>query len=76
MKTVLITGAAGGVGQAVARRFTAGGWQVIGTDLVAAVGVDFVADLTEVELPTAAGGGCKNFDVVESEAKTPVVLQI
>ena len=48
MKTVLITGAAGGVGQAVARRFTAGGWQVIGTDLVAADGVDFVADLTEV----------------------------
>ena len=30
-KTVLITGATAGFGQAAARKFAAGGWQVIGT---------------------------------------------
>ena len=30
-KTILITGATSGFGQAAARRFAAGGWRVIGT---------------------------------------------
>jgi serine 3-dehydrogenase len=30
-KTILITGATAGIGEAAARRFTAGGWRVIGT---------------------------------------------
>ena len=32
MSVVLVTGAGGGVGSAVAARFTTGGWDVIGTD--------------------------------------------
>jgi serine 3-dehydrogenase len=31
MKTILITGATAGFGEAAARRFTAGGWRVVGT---------------------------------------------
>ena len=31
MKTILITGATAGFGEAAARRFAAGGWRVIGT---------------------------------------------
>src|SRR3546814_19720201 len=35
MKAVLITGAAGGIGQALVRVFSGAGYTVIGTDLVA-----------------------------------------
>ena len=47
-KVVLVTGANGGVGRAVAHRFRSGGWAVFGTDLNSGPEVDFVADLTEV----------------------------
>lgn len=43
---VLVTGAAGGIGSAVARRFEEGGWRVAATDLQAG---DYAADLTQVE---------------------------
>jgi len=35
---VLVTGAAGGIGAAAVRRFAAGGWRVVATDLTAPVG--------------------------------------
>jgi NAD(P)-dependent dehydrogenase (short-subunit alcohol dehydrogenase family) len=49
--TVLITGAAGGIGGATVRRFLAGGWRVVALDRVP-VGIDdayeVLADLTDV----------------------------
>lgn len=49
---VLVTGAAGGIGAAVGRRFATGGWRVIATDLTAPVGAEIEhsinADLTSV----------------------------
>src|SRR5664280_196986 len=49
---VLVTGAAGGIGAAVVRRFATGGWRVVATDLTAPVGPDIEhsidADLTSV----------------------------
>ncbi|MEV5583071.1 SDR family oxidoreductase [Streptomyces parvus] len=56
-RTVLITGAAGGIGRAVAARFVAEGCQVVGVDLVdpAMTGVDFQeADVTDRESVAAA----------------------
>ncbi|MHB2028793.1 MAG: SDR family NAD(P)-dependent oxidoreductase [Acidimicrobiales bacterium] len=35
---VLVTGAAGGIGAAVVRRFATGGWRVVATDLAAPAG--------------------------------------
>ena len=50
---VLVTGAAGGIGAAAVRRFAAGGWRVVATDLTAPVGPEIAhaidADLTRVE---------------------------
>src|SRR5674476_539815 len=49
---VLVTGAAGGIGAAVVRRFATGGWRVVATDLTAPVGPNIEhsidADLTSV----------------------------
>jgi NAD(P)-dependent dehydrogenase (short-subunit alcohol dehydrogenase family) len=50
---VLVTGAAGGIGNAVVHRFAAGGWRVVATDLTAPVGPEIEhsigADITRVE---------------------------
>jgi NAD(P)-dependent dehydrogenase (short-subunit alcohol dehydrogenase family) len=54
-RVVLVTGAAGGVGSAVSRRFRDGGWTVFGVDV--APGVDFTADLTVVDNCRAAVDG-------------------
>ena len=48
MSVVLVTGAAGGLGSAVCRRFAAGGWDVIATDRPG-TSVDITADLLDVE---------------------------
>jgi NAD(P)-dependent dehydrogenase (short-subunit alcohol dehydrogenase family) len=49
---ILVTGAAGGIGAAVVRRFATGGWRVVATDLTAPVGPEIEhaidADLTSV----------------------------
>ena len=67
MKPILVTGAAGFVGQVVARRLSAAGRRVIGTDLVAPahdaeMGADFVfaqADARDLARHTALlAGGC------------------
>lgn len=42
---VVVTGSAGGVGSAVRKRFEAGGWKVIGLDVVGGDNTDIVADL-------------------------------
>lgn len=44
-QVVVVTGSAGGVGSAVRQRFDAGGWKVIGLDVVAAENTDIVVDL-------------------------------
>ena len=52
MSVVLVTGAAGGLGSAVCKRFAAGGWDVIATDRPdarAAIGDWIPADLLDVE---------------------------
>ena len=41
METVVITGAAGGMGSAVAALFRSKGYQVLGTDCQEIAGVDF-----------------------------------
>lgn len=47
---VLVTGAAGGIGSAVAQRFAEGGWRVAATDLRAPVAeYAFAGDLTQVD---------------------------
>lgn len=51
-KVVLVTGAAGGLGSAVANRFRAGGWRVVGTDrpgLGAAPDAWIPADLLDID---------------------------
>lgn len=64
---VLITGAAGGVGRALVRRFIAGGWQVFATDLNAS-GLASVQESHSLAGVTAADirkpGACK--DVVSA----------
>jgi NAD(P)-dependent dehydrogenase (short-subunit alcohol dehydrogenase family) len=52
-RVALVTGAAGGIGSAVARRFATAGWHVVGTDLVApaagsGVATGVAADLSSV----------------------------
>jgi NADP-dependent 3-hydroxy acid dehydrogenase YdfG len=52
-QVVLVTGAAGGIGSAVVRRFSQGGWRVVAADLSAPVSDEaehaFAADLTHAE---------------------------
>jgi serine 3-dehydrogenase len=50
-KTILITGATAGIGQAAARRFTAGGWRVIGTGRRADRLKSLAGELGEAFLP-------------------------
>lgn len=52
-QVVLVTGAAGGIGSAVVRRFSQGGWRVVAADLSTPVSDEaehaFAADLTHAE---------------------------
>ncbi len=64
-RVALVTGAAGGIGGATARRFLAGGWQVAALDLQPsgiAGAHDIIADLSEVaECRRAAGDAAAAF---------------
>ncbi len=58
-RVVLVTGAAGGIGGAVARRFLDGGWLVVATDVAPVASADerllpIVADLRDVTAARAA----------------------
>ncbi|MCU4748893.1 MULTISPECIES: SDR family NAD(P)-dependent oxidoreductase [Streptomyces] len=53
-RTVLVTGAASGMGQSVARRFAAGGWQVLAVDRDAAALADGAREVGESFIPLAA----------------------
>jgi NAD(P)-dependent dehydrogenase (short-subunit alcohol dehydrogenase family) len=55
--TVLVTGAASGIGQATARKLDADGWNVVGLDLVAGNGVEH-CDVTSRESVEAAVRRC------------------
>ena len=46
-KVVLVSGSSGGLGGAVCRKFSAGGWLTVGADIVASEFTRHVADLTE-----------------------------
>ncbi|MGA0848720.1 MAG: SDR family NAD(P)-dependent oxidoreductase [Chthoniobacterales bacterium] len=47
-KVVLVSGSSGGLGRAVCRKFSSGGWTTVGADLVASDSTQHVADLTDV----------------------------
>ena len=47
VKTVFITGAAGGVGSACVERFLTGGWRVAASDMTQASGVTQTSDMTQ-----------------------------
>ncbi|MFD7512528.1 SDR family NAD(P)-dependent oxidoreductase [Streptomyces sp. NPDC059853] len=53
-KAVLVTGAASGMGQSVARRFAAGGWQVLAVDRDAAALAREAREVGESLIPLAA----------------------
>src|SRR6476469_3922079 len=67
MKTVLITGATAGIGQAAARRFAAGGWRIIGTGRRADRLRALSGELGDVFLPLEVD--MRDLTAVESLAK-------
>jgi len=82
MKTVLITGATAGIGQAAARRFAGGGWRVIGTgrradrlrDLADELGAAFLPleidmrDVAAVESLARLDGSWREVDLLLNNA--------
>ena len=51
MRHVLITGSAGGIGQALVRKFQAEGWKVIGVDIKQGIDISALYWETEIEWP-------------------------